>query len=76
MKQYKYFSSISLVAGMILLSCGAIEQKAEAVIADTTAVNLTNTITIPPVMAPFYMLMIKHTVSDFSKWIALMMLMS
>jgi hypothetical protein len=69
MKQYKYFSSITLVAGMILLSCGASEKKAGATIADTTAVTITNTVAIPPVTSPFYMLLIKHNVSDFSKWI-------
>lgn len=68
MKKHKYFSSITLVAGMILLSCGASEQKTEAVIADSAAATISDPVDMPPVAAPFYMLIIKQKVSDFAKW--------
>jgi hypothetical protein len=64
MKAYKFFSAISLAAGMLLLSScgGSDENNTEAVNADSATNTSTTTQEMPDLLA------VKHKVVDFAKW--------
>ena len=66
MKQFKFFSAITLVAGSLFFSsCNGDEKKTDnvTVSADSSAVNKTE-----PPAKPGNLVIIKHKVANFAKW--------
>ena len=66
MKQFKFFSAITLVAGSLFFSsCNGDEKKTDnvTVSTDSSAVNKTE-----PPAKPGNLVIIKHKVANFAKW--------
>ena len=69
MRNVKFFATLAVASGILLLSCNSGEKKASDTAADTTAVK---TDSVPPPVAaaagPAMVMAITHEVANYAKW--------
>jgi hypothetical protein len=69
MKQVKFFATLAVAAGVLLLSCNSGDNKGSSAAADTTAVKKDSVPPPAPVAAgPVMIMTITHKVANYAKW--------
>jgi hypothetical protein len=69
MRHVKFFATLAVAAGVLLLSCNSGNKKASDTPADTTAVKKDSLPPPAPVAAgPVMIMTIKHEVANYAKW--------
>jgi hypothetical protein len=69
MRHVKFFATVAVASGILLLSCNSGDKKASDTAADTTAVKK-DSVLPPPVVAsgPSMIMTITHEVANYAKW--------